>query len=350
MSLTNSYENYAKTLTESTFNFSIENEEIRAGAANSLWGKYFHDSNLEVTLTDAMFNLEYVAASLGADIKMGGLVVYESPAAGETVAAGGTVTLKNTPLPFEGSLIGWYKKPTDSNWSIATITGTTMTIPGAQVGDNYCIKYMYQNPNSKSMTIKTQYVPAELHVIIINDLFAGDNFSGNSSETTKIGHLITDIPRLQMNGNQELNLTSTSAATVSLTGSALSVSSEDSCEEEPYYGTMTEEIIGADWRNEVIALAVENGDVDLDASGTETLIVRAVFGGPIASQRKDNSNFLFAVETSPAVTATGTAVSAEGVITAGKQAGTAVVSVTLVGDNKAPVAGVEPAYVLVTVA
>ena len=42
----------AQTLTESTFSFDITSEEIRAGAGNALWGKYFHDSNLAVTLTD----------------------------------------------------------------------------------------------------------------------------------------------------------------------------------------------------------------------------------------------------------------------------------------------------------
>ncbi len=42
----------AKTLTESTFNFSISTEEVRGGSGNALWGKYFHDSNLAVTLTD----------------------------------------------------------------------------------------------------------------------------------------------------------------------------------------------------------------------------------------------------------------------------------------------------------
>lgn len=30
----------AKTLTESTFNFSISSEDIRGGQANALWGKY----------------------------------------------------------------------------------------------------------------------------------------------------------------------------------------------------------------------------------------------------------------------------------------------------------------------
>ena len=45
MSVTNSCENYAKTLTDSTFDFSITGEEIRGGSGNALWGKYFHDSN-----------------------------------------------------------------------------------------------------------------------------------------------------------------------------------------------------------------------------------------------------------------------------------------------------------------
>lgn len=109
---------------------------------------------------------------------------------------------------------------------------------------------------------------------------------------------------------------------------------------------MTEEVFGGVWQDDVIAIAVENGDVELEQSGSETLAVRVIFGGSMASQRKDNSNFTFAVETNPASTATGTAVGANtGVITASTTPGTCVVSVTL---NDAP-ANVEPAYVLVTV-
>ena len=52
MSVTNSCENYAKTLTESTFNFAITAEDIRGGKGNGLLGRYFHDSTLTATLTD----------------------------------------------------------------------------------------------------------------------------------------------------------------------------------------------------------------------------------------------------------------------------------------------------------
>ena len=129
MKLTISCENYAKTLTNSTFDFSITGEEIRGGAANALWGKYFHDSNLQVTLEDAMFNLEYIAASLGVNVQSGGISVMEEELTATTEQ---TVTLSQTPIAFDGTMIGWYKKPTDSDWTIGTVTTkptNTMSIP-----------------------------------------------------------------------------------------------------------------------------------------------------------------------------------------------------------------------------
>lgn len=332
----------AKTLQESTFNFSITGEDIRGGNGNALWGKYFHDSNLGVTLVDAMFNLEYMAASLGVDIKSGGISVVEEELTVGT--AGGEVEVSKQPVAFDGSLIGWYKKPADSEWKIGTFTDKNMSINGAKANEHYCVKYFYFNEDAKSITIKTQYVPAELHVVILNDLFAGD--IAVASNATRYGRLITDIPRLQMDGSQDLSLSATGAATVSLTGNALAVNAVDSCEENPYYGTMTEEIFGAKWQDDVVAIAVENGDVRLAKSASETLSVRVVFGGSVASQRKDNSNFVFAIESEPASTAIGTTVGeSDGKITASTTAGNCVVSVTL---KDAP-AGVEPAYVLVTV-
>lgn len=312
----------AKTLTESTFNFSISNEEVRGGSGNALWGKYFHDSNLAVTLTDAMFKLEYVAANLGVDVNMGGLSMYESPAQGETIGAGGVITLTNAAVAFNGSVIGWYKKPSDANWTVATIVNNQITIPNYQEGDVYCVKYPYQNPNARSITINTQYVPKVLHVVILNDLFSGD--PSNVGAASKYGRIITDIPSFQLDGNQDLNLTATSAATISLTGNALGVMSGDSCEEEPYYGTMTEEIFGYNWKDDVIALAVENSDIEIAEGETEQLVVRAVFGGAVASQRVDNSDLTFAVE----IGSDFAAVTPAGVVS-GSAAGDATISITL---------------------
>ena len=339
MSVTNSCENYAKTLTESTFDFSITAEDVRGGQGNGLLGRYFHVSNMQVTLVYAMFDLQYMALSLGVNLESGGLSVKEEELA---VGVDGTVTVSETPVAFSGSMIGWYKKPSDTEWSIGTFTGSKMAVSGGSQNDTYCVKYFYINENARSITIKSQYVPAELHVVIMNDLYSGD--VGSQSDATRYGRLITDIPRLQMDGNQTLNLAATSAATINLTGSALAVLSGDTCEEDPYYGTMTEEIYGAKWQDDVVALAVENSDIELAKSASETLIVRAVFGAGMASQRKDNSNFTFSVATTPASTATGTTVDNKGIVKAGTQAGVAVVQVVLTG---AP--DIAPAFVTVTV-
>ena len=302
-------------------------------------GRYFHDSNMQVTLVDAMFDLQYMALSLGVNLESGGLSVKEEELA---VGVDGTVTVSETPVAFSGSMIGWYKKPSDTEWSIGTFTGSNMTVSGGSQNDTYCVKYFYINENARSITIKSQYVPAELHVVIMNDLYAGD--VGSQSDATRYGRLITDIPRLQMDGNQTLSLAATSAATINLTGSALAVLSGDTCEEDPYYGTMTEEIYGAKWQSDVVALAVENSDIELAKSASETLIVRAVFSAGMASQRKDNSNFTFSVVSTPASTATGTTVDAKGVVKAGTQAGVAVVQVVLTDEPN-----VAPAFVTVTV-
>lgn len=327
----------AKTLTDSTFDFAITGEDVRGGSGNALWGKYFHDSALNLTLTDAMFNLQYVAAALGTNVESGGLSIAEE----EVLSSSGAITASTTPVATAGAVIGWYKLPTEENWQVGTFDGNSIVLPDDNVADNtaYCLKYFYQNENARSITIKTQYVPAELHVVIINDLFNGD-IATSSSDTTKIGRLITDIPRLQLDGSQNLALSSSGAATVSLSGSALAVASTNTCEEDPYYGTMTEEIFGAVWQDNVVALAVADAEIELAPSETQTLSVYAVFGSGMAASRKSNDNFTFTVQSGTSAT-----VSSSGVVTASASAtGVTVIEVSLTGYTS-----VSPAYAYVTV-
>ena len=320
-----------KTLSDTTFDASITGEEVRGGPGNLLYGKYFHDSNLNIQITDAMFNLQYVAASLGVDVNQGGVALYESAKAGETVAAGGKITLTNTAVAFDGAILAWYKKPADDDWTVATVSDNAITISGATAGDHYCVKYFYQNENAKSITIKAQYVPKTLHLVLINDLYSGD-VANVAASTSKYGRLITDIPQYQLDGSQNLAWSATSTATVSLNGSALALDDGSSCEEDPIYGTMTQEIFGAKWQDDVKAVAIGNADIDLAKSASETLQVYAVFGGGVASRMMDNSNFKFAVESGTSATV----VENTGVITATTTAGNTVISATLKGADGQP--------------
>ena len=327
---------YAKTLTDSTLDFTITPEDIRGGNANKLFGKYFHDSNLAITLTDPMFHLEYMALSLGTTVKSGGLSIKEE----QVVVSSGIITASETPVATGGTVIGWYKLPTEEMWQIGTFNGKTITIPGATENNAYCLKYFYQNENARSIIINADYVPQEVHLVLINDEFNGD-ISTDSVNTSKVGRLITDIPRFQFEGNQNLSLTSAGAATQSLSGNALAVSNTSTCEDEDYYGTMTEEIFGEVWQDRVIALAIADAELDLANSESATLSVYAVFGGGMASAKKDNSNFTFTVQSGTSAT-----VSSGGVVTASAS----VDGVTVIEVSLTDYPSVSPAYVYVTVA
>lgn len=331
-----------RTLSDTAFNSTIAGEEVRGGQGNMLYGKYFHDSSLGIDITDVMFNLQYVAASLGVDVNQGGISLYESPKAGETVAAGGKITLTETAVAFDGAILAWYKKPADDDWTVTTVAANAITIPSATVGDHYCVKYFYQNLNAKSITIKAQYVPKTLHLVLINDLYSGD-VANVAASSSKYGRLITDIPQFQLSGEQNLAWSATSAATVSLSGTALAVDDGVSCEEDPIYGTMTQEIFGAKWQDDVKAIAVANADIELSSAVTsETLQVYAVFGGAVASRLMDNNNFNFAVESGSSAT-----VAETGIVSKGSGTGNTVISVTL--KNAAGVATDIVGYANVTV-
>lgn len=322
----------ASTLTDSSMDFAITGDEIRGGPGNVLLSRYFHDSSLTVNLVDAMFDLSYFGLVLGTDVNMGGVSIKEE----ELVVAAGAVTATETPVAFDGSLIGWYKKPSDADWQIGTFTGKSMAISGATADDVYCVKYFWNNESAKSITLKAQYVPAIVHLVILTDIYSGE--PGTQSSQTKYGRLIVDIPSFQFSGNQSLSLTAASAATINLEGMANAVLEGATCEEDGYYGTMTEEIYGADWRKEAIALACVNSEIELAIGEEEALDMRVVYGGGIASQKKDNSNFTFSSED-----ASMASVGANTGIVKGVAAGTTTIEVNL------PESTVDPCFITVTV-
>lgn len=336
----NEFAGVGSFLTENTFSFSASPNEVRGGANNPLLGRWFSDSTLNVTITNATFKLEYLAWSLGTTIEQGGTSFYESQD-GEKVVTAGQIELKNKPAAFNGAMIGWYKKPVETGWSIGAITETGgkyyLAVSGAQVNDIYCIKYPYMDENARMIAIPADFNPDELHVVLLNDLYNAD--INTNSAASKVGRLITDIPRLSLDPSQDLTLNATSSAPTQLTGTALRYTSSESCESTAVYGTMTEQVYGAKWQDSVKFIAPENGDIDLSAGETETLVMRVIYGGSVASQRKDNSNFTFTVLEGDSTVGT------SGVVTAAGAAGKTVIGITLTGYANVPQAF---AYVSVT--
>ena len=66
----------ARTLTESTLGFTSSMEEVRAGQGAKLYGRFNHSAGMTVSLTDAMFDMNYIALQTGSQIQTGASAIY----------------------------------------------------------------------------------------------------------------------------------------------------------------------------------------------------------------------------------------------------------------------------------
>ena len=114
----------SKTLQESGISISVTAEDIRGGLSNPLLGRYFHDSILEANITDALFNLQYLALNVGGEVVIGG-----SSLVTETVTAGsGSLTVQGTPGAFgTAGTVGWYTPAGQEDWAPLTLEGKVAT-------------------------------------------------------------------------------------------------------------------------------------------------------------------------------------------------------------------------------
>ena len=315
------------TLNNNAIHYTISAEDLRGGKKNFLIAQYFHDPNMAIDLENVFFNFNEIGLVTGNTVEQGGLSFKEEQV---VAAAGGIVTPTQTPIApvgMAGKILVWYKKPTDKDWK-DVIYNNGVTIPGATVGDVYCIKYFWDNPNAESMTLNANSEPAELQLVLIQDLYSVSVQKGVTTPGAKAGQAITICPRYKLNGNIDLNFAAGSTVGTSLSGTVLTVEDDSSCEGDYIFGYMTQEIFGAKWQNEVKAIAFEDADIALANGGTQTLVCYVLFDGNKAPKIVDNANFTLAVEDGNE----NASVNESGVVTAIKT-GTAHISATLKGAD-----------------
>ena len=315
------------TLNNNAIHYTISAEDLRGGKKNFLIAQYFHNPNMTIDLENVFFNFNEIGLVTGNTIEQGGLSFKEEQV---VAAAGGVVTSTQTPVApvgMDGKILVWYKKPADKDWKDVTYNNG-VTIPGATVGEVYCIKYFWDNPNAESMTLNANSEPAELQLVLIQDLYSVSVQKGVTTPGAKAGQAITICPRYKLNGNIDLNFAAGSTVGTSLSGTVLTVEDDSSCEGDYIFGYMTQEIFGAKWQNEVKAIAFEDADISLKANGTQTLVCYVLFDGNKAPKIVDNVNFTFVAEDG----GENASVNESGVVTAIK-AGTAHISATLKGAD-----------------
>ena len=315
----------SKTLQESGISISVTAEDIRGGLSNPLLGRYFHDSILEANITDALFNLQYLALNVGGQVVIGG-----SSLVTETVTAGsGTLTVQGTPVPFgSAGTVGWYTLAGQEDWSPLTFSGKIATVADVTEGGTYCVRYNANDAGIQEFVVPSAIIPSEVHLVMTYPLFAGGTSPEAISTSSQVGELIVDIPRFQFAGNVELSLTSSGAATSNLSGSALASYTTANCNDMGTYGTVKQKIYGGNWYDDLTTIAVDGGNFSIADGATKKLKVIGIFKN--GTGVLDNSKLTFTSSASSTASVTDA-----GVVT-GEATGSANITITV--TNKTSVA------------
>lgn len=211
----------SKTLTDSGLNISTTKDDIRAGTGAPIQFSFYHDPNIEITLTDVLFDEAYVTAQLGAEFKVGGIAYKSETITGEA----GKLTLSADPqaMPIgcgESAKYVWFTEEGQEDWKVV-IAGDTKEVSDASIlaGKKYCVRYLYQNDAAHVAEITSNMIPQELRLVITAPIYAGDACSASNGKAA--GTITFEIPRFKLAGTQDFAFNMSSNATMSLSGNVL---------------------------------------------------------------------------------------------------------------------------------
>lgn len=312
----------ARALTTQNLDITATLDLIRGGMLNGVQGTLVHDTQFGVTADSATFNLNYMALNCGGQITANGNT-FKTISLVTTEA--NKITLPNVPLALDaeknGKPYGWYKlqSSTEDVWTIAEFDPTTKTatVNNLPVGTPICVKYVYSLASIRQFKVSSAFIPSVVHAVLTIPEFA----SGTSSVDTnssQVGQLIIDIPNYTFNGSQSYSLSAGGSSTAPLSGTALITYGGGSCDDKGYYATVNEEIFGQGDFDNVSALAIVDGDIELAVDETETIKVMAVYKDGTQPTVISNDKFTFTVTS-------GTSASvANGVVTANSEGVTTI--------------------------
>ena len=285
----------SKTLVDSGINFSVTAEDIRGGMANALLSQYFHDSAMGLTLTDALFSLEYMALNVGGTIQTGADVLTLEQV---TTTEANKITVKETPKKFGNfGVIGWYSLSSEDNWTKITFDADTKTanVPDLPQGTTVCVKYTKTDASAEQFVVSSTFIPAQVYGVLTLPLFKSGTEEKQFSNSSKVGEVQVVIPNFIFSGAMDLSLTASGATTTPLSGNALATfTGLEGCDSNGgYYAYVKQVTYNKDEFADVKAIVVADANLELKATETQTLQVYAIYSGIKAPKLIDNSKLVF---------------------------------------------------------
>ena len=285
----------SKTLVDSGINFSVTAEDIRGGMANALLSQYFHDSAMGLTLTDALFSLEYMALNVGGTIQTGADVLTLEQV---TTTEANKITVKETPQKFGNfGVIGWYSLLSEDNWTKITFDADTKTanVPNLPQGTTVCVKYTKTDASAEQFVVSSAFIPAQVYGVLTLPLFKSGTEEKQFSNSSKVGEVQVVIPNFIFSGAMDLSLTASGATTTPLSGNALATfTGLEGCDSNGgYYAYVKQVTYNKDEFADVKAIVVADANVELKVGEKQMLQIYAIYSGIKAPKLIDNSKLTF---------------------------------------------------------
>lgn len=303
------------TLMDSSIETTLSNTDVRAGQGNQLQYIYYHTAEMNIAINEAQFSLNYLALNVGSSIKTGADVWTT-----ETVqVVNGAGTVVGTPLAVSGTtLYGWVTDK-DDNVERVEFSGSSFTMNDTNYNGNVCVRYYATNASAKQVTVYADMLPSTIRLVMEAQLCSSD------STTNRIGTLQIEVPKASMTGAFTLSMTPDSVAQTPLSVRALATQvNEGGCTaNRPIYATITEILFGTNWYDNVIALAIEGGDISLVDGTSKALKVFAIPSDGTAAFLAPVSGITFSSDDG-----TKASVDSNGIVTAEAE-GTATIKATI---------------------
>lgn len=253
----------SKTLTDSGLNISTTKDDIRAGEGAPVLFSFYHDANVEITLTDVLWKPEYLEAQLGANFESGN----EDYITREVEFTSGEATIsaepypRKAPVPCGEEYLIWAAPKGSDEWKLVSYNESDhkVTLPGAS--GKYCVRFLGLVDSAKEAEITSSIIPQELFLIITAPIFAGDACAASKGKAA--GHITFEVPRFQLNGAQEFSMNMSSNQTMSLAGTALASTSYDCDANGGKLLRIIEVIDNRNWKDDVEGLILDKESAEV---------------------------------------------------------------------------------------
>ena len=279
----------SKTLTDSGLNISTTKDDIRGGEGAPIQFSFYHDSTVEINLTDIVWKPEYLEAQLGANFKAGNEAYVSDSVKFENGVASYDKDIKKMPFTCGEDYLVWGAKKGSDEWVAIEYVADEKKLKLDNASGEYCIRYLGASTAAKIAEINAQIIPSELFLLIDAPIYAGDACA--ASKGTRAGNIIFEVPRFLLNGAQEFSFNMSSNQTISLAGQALASESADCDANGGKLLRIIEVITGRDYLAEVEDLVV---DVESAIVDKEPVVYGVLKDGSV--MKLDNGSLGFSPE------------------------------------------------------